>query len=185
MSQLMSLPDDLPAPEDDGACDHLVGSVLPSIKLVSTCGDSITLSKLSGKTVLYFYPMTGRPDVALPDGWDDIPGARGCTPQSCSFRDHKKELAELNTQVFGISVQSPDYQLEAKERLHLPFDLLSDETLSLSQILGIPTFSTAGMELYKRVTLVVDQSVIKKVFYPVFPADKNAENVINWLRENN
>ena len=184
MSQLISLPDDLPVPEDDGACNHLIGSELPDIKLSSTSAKVVTLSKLTGKTVLYFYPMTGQPDVALPDGWDEIPGARGCTPQSCSFRDHQKELAQLNAQVFGISTQSSDYQTEAKQRLHLPFDLLSDEGLNLKAALAIPTFETAGMELYKRVTLITEAGKIKKVFYPVFPPDQNAGDVIQWLKEN-
>lgn len=184
MSSYADLPNDLPIPQDDGACAHLFGSSLPNLALNSTSNQAINLSTLSGKTVLYFYPMTGIPDVALPDDWDEIPGARGCTPQSCSFRDHKKELSDLGANVLGVSAQSTDYQLEAKQRLHLPFELLSDENLSLKSALGLPTFETAGMELYKRVTLVIADGVINKVFYPVFPPDQNAQDVVNWLREN-
>ncbi len=184
MSQYTSLPDDLPVPKDDGACEHLQGSYLPAVVLNSTSNNAITLSALKGKTVLYFYPMTGVPEVALPSGWDDIPGARGCTPQSCSFRDHQKELSDLGAQVFGISTQSSEYQLEAKQRLHLPFDLLSDQSLQLKSALNLPTFETTGMELYKRVTLITENAVIKKVFYPVFPPDQNAQDVINWLTDN-
>ncbi len=185
MSNYNDLPDNLPIPKDDGACDHLTGMALPDINLNTTSNTQVNLSELSGKTVLYFYPMTGQPDVPLPDGWDGIPGARGCTPQSCSFRDHKKELVDLGTQVFGISSQSSDYQREAKERLHLPFELLSDESFHLKPALSLPTFETAGMELYKRVTLITEDAIIKKVFYPVFPPDQNADDVINWLRKNN
>ncbi len=183
MSQLTSLPDDLPIPEDDGACDHLINMKLPDLSLTTTSNTQINLSQLTEKTVLYFYPMTGRPDVPLPDGWDGIPGARGCTPQSCSFRDHKQELTDLGAQVFGISAQSSDYQCEAKQRLHLPFELLSDESLQLKAELNLPTFKTAGMDLYKRVTLITENAMIKKVFYPVFPPDQNAQDVIDWLKD--
>ena len=183
MSSYTDLPTDLPMPEDDGACDHLPGKALPDLSLTTTANTKINLSELSDKTVLYFYPMTGVPGVALPDGWDEIPGARGCTPQSCSFRDHQKELAELDAQVFGISTQSSNYQREAKERLHLPFDLLSDEALNLKATLAMPTFKTAAMELYKRVTLITEAGKIKKVFYPVFPPDQNADDVIQWLKD--
>jgi peroxiredoxin len=132
--------------------------------------------------VIYIYPMTGQPGVALPDGWDGIPGARGCTPQSCSFRDHFAELAALDTGVFGLSAQSSADQREARERLHLPFQLLSDPSLQLKRSLRLPTFTVAGMELYKRLTLIVSDGQIGKVFYPVFPPDRNADEVLAWLR---
>jgi peroxiredoxin len=130
------------------------------------------------------YPMTGRPDVPLPDGWDGIPGARGCTPQSCTFRDHYSELRSLNTSVLGLSVQTTDYQKEARDRLHLPFELLSDSEHRLKQLLRLPTFKVAGMELYRRLALIVQDGQIQKVFYPVFPPDQNAPDVLAWLRQN-
>ena len=172
-------------PVDDGACQHLTGKALPPVKLKTTSDSVVELAQLSGKTVLYFYPMTGQPDVALPQGWDMIPGARGCTPQSCSFRDHQQQLAKLNTNVYGISSQSSDYQAEVKQRLHLPFELLSDVNLVLKSELNLPTFEVQGMELYKRVTLICENSSIAKVFYPVFPPDQNAAQVLDWLQKNN
>lgn len=178
------LPEDLPKPEDDGACDHLPAMRLPSMELSATSGDTVDLSSLSGRTVLYCYPMTGRPDLELPEGWDEIPGARGCTPQSCSFRDHHEELRSLGVRIFGLSAQSTEYQREAKERLHLPFELLSDEGLSFASALGLPTFEADGMLLIKRVTLIVADGEVEKVFYPVFPPDKNAGEVIEWLSGN-
>ncbi len=181
---LSHLPNNLPAPVDDGAADHLEGLLLPDISLMSTDGATINLAELTGRWVIYIYPMTGRPDVALPDGWDGIPGARGCTPQSCSFRDHYAELKELNTGVFGLSAQATEYQREARDRLHLPFQLLSDSGLQLKNALRLPTFTVAGMELYKRLTLIVESGRIRKVFYPVFPPDRNADDVLAWLREN-
>jgi peroxiredoxin len=134
--------------------------------------------------VIYIYPMTGRPGVPLPDGWDDIPGARGCTPQSCSFRDHYSELRTLHTSLFGLSVQTTEYQKEARDRLHLPFELLSDSAYLLKQALRLPTFIVARIELYKRVTLIVEHARIRKIFYPVFPPDRNADEVLAWLRHN-
>ncbi|MEW8467561.1 MAG: peroxiredoxin [Candidatus Thiodiazotropha sp.] len=181
---LSELPDNLPAPVDDGASEHLDGMRLPNITLTSTNGKAVTIDQLQGLVVIYVYPMTGRPDTQLPDGWDEIPGARGCTPQACSFRDHYSELKYLNTQVFGLSAQSTSYQLEAKERLHLPFELLSDSSLALKESLQLPTFEAAGMELYKRLTLIVQDGVIVKTFYPVFPPSENAEEVLSWLRSN-
>ena len=181
---LTELPDNLPVPVDDGTADHLNGMRLPDISLFSTSNEVVIVNQLQGFTVLYIYPMTGRPDTPLPDGWDEIPGARGCTPQSCSFRDHHSELKSLNTQVFGISTQSTSDQLEAKERLHLPFDLLSDSSLALKGSLQLPTFKAAGMELYKRITLIVRDGVIIKTFYPVFPPSENAEEVLSWLQSN-
>ena len=179
------LPKDLPVPIDDGAAAHLVGLELPSVSLVSTNDKNINIGELTGRWVIYVYPMTGRPGVPLPDGWDAIPGARGCTPQSCSFRDHYAELKALHAGVFGLSTQSSDYQREARDRLHLPFELLSDSGLKLKEALRLPTFTVAGMELYKRLTLVARDGHIEKVFYPVFPPDQNADQVLTWLRENN
>jgi peroxiredoxin len=183
-TNLSQLPKDLPAPVDDGAASHLEGSLLPKLMLNSTDGASVNLSNLRGRWVIYIYPMTGRPDVPLPDGWDGIPGARGCTPQSCSFRDHYKELKELGASVFGLSAQTSDYQREARDRLHLPFQLLSDSTLQLKSTMRLPTFAVAGMELFKRLTLITHDGRIEKLFYPVFPPDQNADEVLVWLRKN-
>jgi peroxiredoxin len=177
------LPEGIPVPTDDGAADHLTGMEIPSVALVSTSGDTVDLSALSGKTVVYCYPMTGRPDRDLPQGWDEIPGARGCTPQSCSFRDHHAELRDLGARVFGLSTQDTEYQREAVGRLHLPFELLSDEQLAFAEALGLPTFEADGMTLLKRLTLIIEDGRIEKVFYPVFPPGKNAEEVLAWLRE--
>jgi peroxiredoxin len=178
------LPKDLPRPVDDGAASHLQGMRLPKLDLPATDGADVDLRTIPGRVVIYVYPMTGRPGVPLPDGWDGIPGARGCTPQSCSFRDHYSELKSLNTRVFGLSAQTTEYQEEVRDRLHLPFQLLSDSTLRLKQLLRLPTFTVAGMELFKRVTLVVENGRIEKVFYPVFPPDQNADDVLAWLRQN-
>ncbi len=142
------------------------------------------LSALDGRTVVYCYPMTGRPGRALPQGWDEIPGARGCSPQSCSFRDHHAELRDLGARVFGISTQDTDHQLEAAERLHLPFELLSDEDLKFAAALGLPTFEVEGVGLLRSLTFVANDGLIEKVFYPVFPPNKNAEEVIEWLSQN-
>jgi peroxiredoxin len=177
------VPQSLPAPEDDGACDHLPGMSMPSVSLTSTVGDPVDLSTLPGRTVVYCYPLTGRPDQDLPSGWDDIPGARGCTPQSCAFRDHHAELQELGARVFGLSTQDTVYQREAAERLHLPFLLLSDEKLEFAEALGLPTFEAEGMTLTKRLTLVLQEGEIEHVFYPVFPPGRNAEEVVRWLSE--
>jgi peroxiredoxin/catechol 2,3-dioxygenase-like lactoylglutathione lyase family enzyme len=177
------LPADIPVPQDDGAARHLAGTKLPDLPLPATRGGAFNLSIIAGRTVLYIYPRTGVPGVELPPGWDDIPGARGCTPQSCGFRDHFAELKELGVDhVFGLSTQDTAYQREAAERLHLPFPILSDAELKFTQALKLPTFSTAGMTLLKRMALVVDDGVITKVFYPVFPPDKNAADVVAWLR---
>jgi peroxiredoxin len=177
------LPNDLPVPEDDGAADHLPGMRLPSVPLASTLGEIVDLSALPGRTVVYCYPMTGRPDRSLPAGWDEIPGARGCTPQTCSFRDHHAELRSLGASVFGSSTQDTEYQREAATRLHLPFALLSDSDLAFAGALGLPTFEVDGMVLLKRLTLVIDEGWIEKVFYPVFPPDRSAEEVVEWLED--
>jgi peroxiredoxin len=182
-ADVYELPEGIPVPTDDGASDHLSGIQLPSVALMSTTGKLVDLSSLPGKTVVYCYPMTGRPDRDLPQGWDEIPGARGCTPQSCAFRDHHEELRRLGSRVFGLSAQSTGYQREALERLHLPFELLSDEELAFAEALGLPTFEAEGMILLKRLTLIMNDGRIEMVFYPVFPPGKNAEDVLAWLRE--
>jgi len=177
------LPPNIPVPEDDGATRHLTGIKLPDLALPATSGGPVNLSKLKGRTVLYIYPRTGVPGQALPTGWDTIPGARGCTPQSCSFRDHFGELKRLGVaQLFGLSAQDTAYQQEAATRLHLPFPILSDEKLAFTRALKLPTFSVDGMTLIKRMALVIDDRRITKVFYPVFPPDKNAQEVITWLQ---
>jgi peroxiredoxin len=177
------LPPNLPIPEDDGGARHLTGLKLPALVLPATDGTVVDLSQFSGRTVVYVYPRTGRPGVALPEGWDAIPGARGCTPQSCGFRDHFAELGRLGVaRMFGLSTQDSDYQREAVERLHLPFSILSDHELRFTRTLRLPTFAVAGMTLLKRMTLVIDDGVIAKVFYPVFPPDKSADDVVAWLR---
>jgi peroxiredoxin len=183
-TNFFELPKDLPRPIDDGAANHLRGMSLPTSALPATNGAIVDLAAIPGRFVIYIYPMTGRPGVPLPDGWDGIPGARGCTPQSCSFRDHFAELNALNTSVFGLSTQTTGYQKEARDRLHLPFELLSDNALTLKKLLRLPTFTVAGMELYKRLTLIIENGRIQKVFYPVFPPDQNAEDVLGWLRQN-
>ncbi len=179
---LHSLPADLPVPEDDGACEHLQGTRLPSMALASTAGGSVDLAGLVGRKVVYCYPRTGRPDrPRFFAGWDRIPGARGCTPQSCAFRDHHGELAARGATVFGLSTQDTEYQREAVGRLHLPFALLSDANLGFAQALRLPTFTVAGTVLIKRLTLIVEDGTIEKVFYPVFPPDRNADQVLAWL----
>jgi peroxiredoxin len=173
----------LPAPEDDGAARHLPGLRIPSIPLPATDGSTVDLSALPGLTVLYAYPRTGRPGEPNPDGWDAIPGARGCTPQTCAFRDHFAELQSLGVaHLYGLSTQNTAYQRELAQRLHLPFPILSDEHLVLTKALSLPTFSTNGMTLLKRLALILRDGVIEHVFYPVFPPDQNAADVVTWLR---
>jgi peroxiredoxin len=177
------LPPDIPVPQDDGAAKHLTGTKLPDLALPATSGPAVDLSKLKGRVVVYVYPRTGVPGVDAPPGWDDIPGARGCTPQSCGFRDHFAELKALGVgHVYGVSTQDTAYQREAAERLHLPFPILSDADLKLTHALKLPTFAASGMTLLKRMALVIDDGRIVKAFYPVFPPDKNAAEVIAWLR---
>lgn len=175
----------LPAPDDDGAATHLEGARLPNVPLAASDGTAVDLGALGGRTVLYIYPMTGQPGKALPDGWDQIPGARGCTPQSCAFRDHYSELRAAGADhVFGLSTQETDWQREAVTRLHLPFALLSDAKFSLMEALRLPQLSVEGRRLLKRMALIVDDGRIRKVFYPVFPPDRNAADVLAWLQEN-
>ena len=180
---LLDLPADLPVPVDDGACDHLPGMRLPSIALPATDGSMVDLSTIPGRSVVYAYPRTGRPDQPLPTGWDEIPGARGCTPQSCAYRDLAAELSAFGARVFGLSTQDTPYQQEVVARLHLPFPLLSDERLELTTALSLPSFEVDGMTLIKRLTLIIDDGAIETVFYPVFPPDADAANVAVWLRE--
>ena len=179
---IYELPTDLPVPEDDGACNHLTGMQIPSMLLPSTAEEPRDLSSLQGRTVVYCYPMTGRPGQDLPQGWNEIPGARGCTPQSCAFRDHYEELRLLETRVFGLSTQDTNYQKEAAERLHLTFELLSDESLRFATTLNLPTFGADSTTLIKRLTMIIRDGWIEKVFYPVFPPHENVEEVVRWLK---
>ncbi|HEX2282395.1 MAG TPA: peroxiredoxin [Thermomicrobiales bacterium] len=182
LRELLDVPADLPVPVDDGASDHLPGMRLPSVALPATDAQFVDLSKLPARSVVYVYPRTGQPDQPLPPGWDEIPGARGCTPQSCAYRDLAAELAALGARVFGLSTQETTYQREAAERLHLPFPLLSDERLQFATALALPTFEVDGMTVIKRLTVVIDDGAIETVFYPVFPPDADAGHVAAWLR---
>ena len=184
MTTISDLPENLPIPEDDGACNNLPGQAIPNISLTATNGETVNLQGIKGRLVIYCYPMTKQPDKKLPDGWGEIPGAMGCTPQSCSFRDHYSELQALNTHVYGLSTQTTEYQKEAKERLHLPFELLSDSHLLFSQALGLPLLHVDDMTLTKRVTIIFEDGKIVKYFYPVFPPDKNIDQVLEWLQGN-
>jgi peroxiredoxin len=175
-----TLPAGLPVPIDDGQTVHLEGMHLPELIFASTSGQNLSLNH--EKFVIYVYPFTGEPGVALPEGWDDIPGARGCTPQACDFSDHYQEFKELSVQIFGLSTQTTEYQCELKNRLHLPFDLLSDCDFKLKQFLNLPTFKVGELTLYKRLTLIIEQNIIKKVFYPVFPPNQHAAQVLDWLK---
>lgn len=182
MTNLSQLPTDLPIPEDDGSTNHLRGMKLPNLALSATNGKTVNFANIKGKLVIYCYPMTGQPNVALPDGWDQIPGARGCTPQSCSFRDHYQELQALGAEVVGLSVQSTEYQKEMADRLHLPFSVLSDANYQFQKKLNMPTFEAAGMTLLKRVTLIANNGVIDAVHYPIFPSDSDPEWVMAYLK---
>lgn len=182
MSNYLELPKNLPRPEDDGAADHLKNQRLPAISLHATHGSVINLSDIAGLLVIYCYPMTGQPNVPLPEGWDQIPGARGCTPQSCAFRDHYQEIRALGAEVLGLSVQSTEYQTEMADRLHLPFPVVSDVNYAFQKALNLPLFETAGMRLLKRITLIASDGVIKAVHYPVFPSDSDPDWVLDALR---
>ena len=180
---LYSVPPGLPAPHDDGACDHLRGLEVPSLELPSTDGRKIRLGEATTKwTVVYAYPRTGVPTQDSPPGWDEIPGARGCTPQNCAFRDHYAELKGLGATVYGLSTQSTEYQQEMAERLHLPYPILSDARLALTEALRLPTFRYADMTLIKRLSLILEGSRIVHVIYPVFPSTADAPAVTAWLR---
>ncbi|MGI5466372.1 peroxiredoxin [Streptomyces sp. CA-132043] len=183
MTDFTSLPADLPVPQDDGAAAHLPGMAVPPLELHSTGGSTVRLDALgAGRTVLYLYPLTGRPGVDLPEGWDAIPGARGCTPEACGFRDHYQDLLAAGaTGVLGLSSQEPAYQREVVERLRLPFEMLSDPTRSLAEALDLPVFEAGGLTLYKRLTLIIRDGTIEHVFYPVFPPNEHADQVLTWL----
>ncbi|HYM12768.1 MAG TPA: peroxiredoxin [Bryobacterales bacterium] len=182
---LYRLPADLPVPVDDGACDHLPGMQVPSIALPSTSSRLVNLAEEARRrTVVYCYPRSGRPDQEIWPGWNEIPGARGCTPESCGFRDHAKELHALGAQIFGLSTQTTEYQQEMVKRLHLPFEVLSDAKLALTTALRLPTFQFESMTLLKRLTLVLSAQRIEKIFYPVFPPDQHAQQVVAWLSQN-
>jgi peroxiredoxin len=175
----------LPVPEDDGAARHLVGATFADVALPSTAGNSVSLAKLPGRTVLFIYPMTGTPGVSLPDGWDAIPGARGCTPHTCAFRDLHAELTEAGVSaVFGLSTQTLAEQQATVDRLHLPFPLLSDAGLALARAMTLPIMEVEGKTMIKRLALIIDDGVIAHVFYPVFPPDRNAGDVLGWLKAN-
>jgi peroxiredoxin len=179
------MPTDLPVPVDDGACDHLLNHDVAEVALPPTSNpaDPINLSTLPGLTVVFCYPRTGRPGEVIPDEWNAIPGARGCTPQACSFRDHFAELKNYNvSQVFGLSTQSTEYQQEVKERLHLPYELLSDEKLEFVDAMKLPIFAWEGRKVVKRATLAIRDGKVVRWWYPVFPSDKNVDSVLDWLR---
>jgi peroxiredoxin len=181
----LQLPDDLPVPKDDGAADHLAGTALPAVALRASDATSVRLDELEGRTVVFAYPRTGRPGESSPGGddeWDAIPGARGCTPQACSFRDEHGRFAAADTRVFGLSTQDTAYQREASERLHLPYLLLSDERLELATALGLPTFEVDGIALLERITLFLHDGSIESVIYPVFPPDRSAQQALTRLR---
>ncbi|MFG3369545.1 MerR family transcriptional regulator [Streptomyces sp. NPDC048156] len=182
----VTLPLDLPRPADDGAADHLPGLKAPGITLRNTAGKAIELDALGPRrTVIYIYPLTGRPGTDLPEGWNTIPGARGCTPESCGFRDHFQDLLEAGAgRVYGLSSQDTEYQHEVVERLGLPFDMLSDPNLNLAHTLGLPTFEVDGTRLFKRLTLVIRDGEIEHTFYPIFPPNEHAQQVLTWLRTN-
>ena len=184
LADFTQLPEGLPVPVDDGAADHLRGQPVPGLTLSSTDGESVRLRQLAGeRTVIYVYPMSGRPGVALPPGWDEIPGARGCTTEACDFRDHYRELMDAGASaVYGLSSQDTAYQQEFVERLGLPFPILSDPELLLAQEPGLPTFEVEGQTLYKRITLVITGGLIEHAFYPIFPPNEHATEVLGWLQ---
>ena len=181
MTNLNQIPANLPVPIDDGLADHLIGMKLPSLSLLSTNGTKIDLSQIQGQFVVYCYPRTGTPNSSLPEGWDQIPGARGCTPQSCAYRDHYQEIKALGAEVFGLSVQTSEYQKEMVGRLHLPFPVLSNERFEFQRALNLPTFDVAGMTLLKRLTLIIRDGIVEALHYPVFPSDSDPAWVIGTL----
>ncbi|MDA3643022.1 redoxin family protein [Saccharopolyspora indica] len=184
MTDYTTLPEGLPVPEDDGAADHLSGMSLPALTLSASNGQDVDLGALApGRTIIYCYPLTGRPGTDLPEGWDAIPGARGCSTEACDFRDHFADLQQAGvSQVFGLSSQDAEYQAELVERLHLPFPMLSDPRLTMADALRLPTFEAPGHDrLYSRLTLVISNGRIEHVFYPVFPPNAHAQQVLDWL----
>jgi len=184
MPQSLSLPDNLPVPQDDGACAHLPGLKMPRLALPTTAGSTVDFSSLPGRNVIFCYPKTGAPGKNPPASWDLIPGARGCTPQNCSFRDEYANFAPAGVkQIFGVSTQSSSYQQEAAERLRLPYSLVSDEKLAFAHALNLPTFDFEGEILIKRMTLIVDEGVTTHVLYPVFPPDKSAADTLEWIKQ--
>lgn len=185
LKDLHHLPDDLPVPVDDGACDHLTGARIPSVELMGVSDVKINIGSVEGDMVIFFYPMMGKPDSPPMVGWNDIPGARGCTPQSCSFRDHYSRLEKLGVKVFGVSSQPLIDQKEASERLDLPFELLNDSRFELTRAMNLPRFDYNSSVYIKRITLIAENGVIKKIFYPVFPPNKNVNDVIQWLEHKN
>jgi peroxiredoxin len=178
------LPPDLPVPEDDGGADHLAGLAIPALVLQSSQGPVNLAELAAARAVLYIYPRSGLPGVPLLEGWNEFPGARGCTPQSCGFRDHAAELGAFGARVAGLSAQPLEAQIEFAERNRMPFPVVSDPELALGEALNLPTFDIAGLTLYKRMALVAEQGLIVKAFYPVFPPDRNAADVLAWLRDN-
>lgn len=186
MSSLTELPPGLPVPQDDGAAAHLLGLPAPRVSLPSSSGTPVRLDELgAGRTVLFVYPMTGRSDLALPDGWDEIPGARGCTSEACDFSDHHGDLLDAGAaRLFGVAARDLDYQKEAADRLRLPYPLLADAGRELAVEPGLPTFQAGDLTLYKRLTLVLRDDVIEHVFYPIFPPNRHAGEVVRWLRAN-
>jgi peroxiredoxin len=178
---LHQLPENLPVPVDDGACAHLEGIAVPRLELESTLGPVDLADFAADRAVLYVYPRTGHPDREVPAGWDAIPGARGCTPQSCGFRDHREDLRRLGVRLAGLSTQTLEEQIELSERLGLLHPVIADPELRLRDELGLPTFDFEGATLYRRVTIVFEAGRVAKVFYPVFPPDRNAEEVVAWL----
>lgn len=177
------LPDGLPVPEDDGAADHLVGAVLPDLALIATTGETVSLAEIKGRAVVYAYPMTGVPDVALPDGWNDIPGARGCTPQTLAFQTQTDAFAGFGVPIYGLSTQTPAYQNEMATRLGLTFPVLSDSEFMLTDALGLPTMTVDGMRLIKRITLIIRDGAVEHFFYPVFPPNRAASETLAWLQD--
>jgi peroxiredoxin len=184
MPQSLSLPNNLPVPQDDGACAHLAGLKMPQLALRTTAESTVDFSSLTGRSVIFCYPKTGLPGIEPPASWNDIPGARGCTPQNCGFRDQYASLQRAGVkQLFGLSTQSSSYQQEAVDRLQLPYSLVSDEKLALAHALSLPTFDFGGETLIKRLTLIVDDAVITHVLYPVFPPDKSAGDTLEWIKQ--
>jgi len=182
---LSELPSNLPIPENDGSCDHLLHQKIPEISLLNQDGNFLRLNRNDTfRIVLYCYPMTGHPDKLLPPNWDSIPGARGCTPETCSFRNHYDDIIKLNAIPIGMSTQIPSDIKEMTKRLMIPYDVVSDCNLKFSNRMNLPTFKTNNIIFIKRLTLIIERSVIKKVFYPIFPPDLHINDVLHWLEKN-